>query len=168
MKGVITEYRKAVCVLVIIARNPMHGIRRPTFSLRTRTLELLKHLANPTTFALLTLARIRNPTRSRAFSMPFANIAPSKALAYAETSTVFTPLQKHPASFQVFSNTLHDVDVGLAHALTSGIVTHVDTLGPLLLFLRRAHKRAPQKVTTKKMETTFLTKASSSRKTIEE
>ena len=88
--------------------------------------------------------------------MPFANIAPSKALVYAETSTVFTPLQKQPASFQVFSNTLHDVDVGLAHALTSGIVMHVDTLGPLFVVSSARTQRAPQKVTAKKMENNIL------------
>ena len=85
--------------------------------------------------------------------MPFASIAPSTWLANAEISTVSTPSQKHPASFQVFSNALHAIDVGLAHFVTSGITEHVETLGVLFVVVvvspARATK-APQQITTKK------------------
>jgi hypothetical protein len=87
------------------------------------------------------------------FAMPFASIAPSTWLANAEISTVSTPSQKHPASFQVFSNDLHAIDVGLAHFVTSGITEHVETLGVLFVVvvvsLARATE-APQQITTKK------------------
>ena len=89
------------------------------------------------------------------FAMPFASIAPSTWLANAEISTVSTPSQKHPASFQVFSNALHAIDVGLAHFVTSGITEHVETLGVLFVVVvvvvspARATK-APQQITTKK------------------
>ena len=89
------------------------------------------------------------------FAMPFANIAPSKALAYSEISTVSTPSQKHPASFQVFNKALHVIDVGLAHALTSGIVKHVETLGTLFV-VSSARAKAPQKVTTSKEKKNIL------------
>jgi hypothetical protein len=87
--------------------------------------------------------------------MPFANIAPSKALAYAEISTVSKPSQKHPASFQVINKALHVFDVGLAHALTSGIDKHVETLGTLFV-VSSARAKAPQKVTTSKEKKNIL------------
>ena len=70
-------------------------------------------------------------------------VAPSKALAYSEISTVSTPSQKHPASFQVFNKDLHVFDVGLAHALTSGIDKHVETLGTLFV-VSSARKGTPK------------------------
>ena len=126
-------------------RNPMHGIRRQG---------RFTAYAYAGAFKISCESSSVCSARLHAYGIrcgvvlydAFANIA-FKAFRCGETSTG----SRHCRSTRRhsrYSATLHDVDVGLAHALTSGIVTHVDTLGPLLFL--GAHTKGTPKSNSKK------------------
>ena len=152
----MTEYKETVSSLYFSLAPNVRSTTSKTFSPRTRTLELSKHLANQVTIALPALARKQNPSTRRA-SRCRSLTSRLQSARDAEISTVSTPSQKHPASFQVFNKALHVIDVGLAHALTSGIVKHVETLGTLFV-VSSVRAKAPQKVTTSKENNTSFRK----------